>query len=293
MRSTQTLVGAIDTYAAHLARRPISDNTRKAFLGDVRIFAAHVGAESAIHTIRPEHVKSFLHEQERSKTASSPKSIERRLTSLKVFFGWLHDNHALPTNPADSVAYKPLVDPLPEFLTDAQLEAVMRAAREVSVGEKLEMRPLLAITLVNETAIKKSECLNLTVDDFDRSMPSKPAVWIRYQHRKLKFKERLLMISRDCMKLVDDYIAQRSIQGKLFDCTGRNLEYMFNRRVAPLVGVDALTFEMVRWTCAVREYRELYATREMNDDQMRLRYGLSPQGWIEMAAKLARINQSL
>jgi site-specific recombinase XerD len=304
---------AIAEFERHLARRPLSDNTRKAFLGDVRIFARYMQPEApesaavapapapvaaavaatrrggpvALSTITGEDIKSFLAWQERSRVASSPKSIERRLTSLKVFFAWLRDATHLVVDPADGVAYKPFLDPLPEHLTEAQAEAVIKAAKHVATGERLEMRPLTAIMLVLETGIKKGECLALLLDDIERDDEDGPAIYIRYDKPRLQFKERRLAISQECLAVIDAHVQRYETRDTLFDCTGRNLEYIFNRKVAPLAGLESLTFEMLRWTRALRDY----AAGELNDEQMQVKYGLSPIGWTEMEAKLARLTR--
>ncbi|MCL5995082.1 MAG: tyrosine-type recombinase/integrase [Chloroflexi bacterium] len=283
----------ITEFEKHLARRPLSDNTRKAFLGDARIFARFLqsdpgtGSEQPVSltSINAEHIKAFLTHQERSGIANSPKSIERRLTSLKVFFRWVHEAGYLAHDPADGVAYKPFLDPLPEYLTDEQADAIIKAAHQVAAGDRLEMRPLTAIMLVLETGIKKGECLALTVSDVERGETGAASVWIRYEKRHLQFKDRKLPISDECLQVVDSHIERYESKGMLFDCTGRNLEYMFNRKVAPLADLEALTFEMLRWTCAVRDYR----AGALSSNQLQVKYGLSPIGWTEMEAKLARL----
>ncbi|MCL6511178.1 MAG: tyrosine-type recombinase/integrase [Anaerolineae bacterium] len=286
MATVNRLDEALLAYARHLERRPISDNTRKAFWGDVNLFAHFLtsGDRPAppLKAITSEHVRAFIAHEENRKNANSPKSIERRLTSLKVFFRWLHQSGHIAVDPAEGVPYKPLVDPLPEYLTEAQAMAVLEAARKISEGMRHDTRPLAIISLVLETGIKKSECLRLTRDDLDRSARR---VWIRYDKKHLKFKERQLLISEECLRALDMHLQRYQPHGRLFDCTGRNLEYIFNRKVAPLAGLEALTFEMLRWTCALRDYR----AGAMDDEQLQYKYGLSPLAWSEMEAKLARI----
>jgi integrase/recombinase XerD len=287
MASIMRLDEALAEYAKHLARRPISDNTRKAFMGDINLFAHFVmpDVESPaplLTTITSERVRAFVAHEEGRKNANSPKSIERRLTSVKVFFRWLHERGNIAVDPADSVPYKPLVDPLPEYLTDAQAASVLQAARDVAAGEKRDTRPLAVIALVLETGMKKGECLKLTVADVDRNPRG---VWIRYDKKHLKFKERRLPVSEECLAALDAHIERYAPTGRLFDCTGRNLEYIFNRKVAPPAGLNALTFEMLRWTCALADFK----AGDLDEEQLQFKYGLSPLGWTEMKAKLERI----
>jgi integrase/recombinase XerD len=142
--------------------------------------------------------------------------------------------------------------------------------------------PFTVLTLVLETGIKKSECMGLTVRDIVRDPRG---IEIRYAKKHLKFKERTLPISAECLAVLDAHIARYEITDKLFPCTGRNLEYLLTGKVAPRAGLPTLTFEMLRWTCAMRDFR----ADRMNDEQLQHKYGLSPIGWTEMAAKLARV----
>jgi integrase/recombinase XerD len=277
---------ALREYAAHLDKRPIADNTRKAFWGDVRLFERFLRPDDEappplLAQIRSEHVRGFLEHEERQRRAASPKSLERRLTSLKVFFRFLRERGYIVLDPADGVPYKPLVDPLPELLDDEQAARALDAARTYSHEEKLDVRPFTVLTLVLETGIKKSECMALSVRDIVRDPRG---IEIRYAKKHLKFKERTLPISAECLAVLDAHIARYEITDKLFPCTGRNLEYLLTGKVAPRAGLPTLTFEMLRWTCAMRDFR----ADRMNDEQLQHKYGLSPIGWTEMAAKLAR-----
>ena len=289
-----SLEDALLRYEQHLARRPLSDNSRKAFLGDARIFSRYLAGSGqagnpAVARITSEHIREFLAEQARSRVAASPKSIERRLTSLKVFFRWLHETGQIALDPADGVAYKPFADPLPEYLSDAEVSAVIQAARALARSARLEMRPLTAILLVLDTGIKKGECLNLFGSDVALDDPDGASIWVRYDKRHLQFKDRRLAINDECAQVVRAHMDRYDCgpQDRLFDCTGRNLEYIFNRKIAPQAGVPALTFEMLRWTCAVRDFR----AGEWSSEQLQIRYGLSAVGWAEMLAKLERLTR--
>jgi integrase/recombinase XerD len=297
MRKPKTVDEGIAEFAAHLARRPLSDNTRKAFLGDVRIFSRfmvkHHGAITGrqhvigLSEITSDIITDFIRYLETGDIARSPKSVERRLTSLKVMFKWLYESGHLLRDPAESVAYKPFIDALPEYLSESETAAVIQAARTVAGNARLEMRPLTAIILVLDTGIKKGECLALRRDDIVRMDDGSTCIVVEYEREHLRFKSRSLVISEECRHALDAHIRQYAPVDFLFDCTGRNLEYLFNRKVAPLANMNALTFEMLRWTSAVRDYRE----GTMKAEQLQVKYGLSEVGWSEMEAKLVRLLQ--
>lgn len=297
MAHRHTLDDGIRDFSIHLANRPLANNTRKAFVGDVRIFARYLadkyratgGNERVIAMVdvTTDDIAGFLLSLESGHIARSPKSLERRLTSLKVMFKWFYETGRLLRDPAESVAYKPFMDPLPEYLSEREATAVIEAARAVAGNERLEMRPLTAIMLVLDTGMKKGECLALTRDDITHNEDGSTAITVRYEQHHLQFKTRKLSISDGCRAVLDAHMRQYAPVGFLFDCTGRNLEYLFNRKVAPLANLSALTFEMLRWTSAVRDYR----AGQMSADQLQVKYGLSDIGWAEMEAKLVRLTQ--
>jgi integrase len=297
MASQLNLQEAVAEFGKNLNKRPISDNTRKAFWGDVNIFVryATTGEDEAeaekpapaLNTITAEDIRAFLAHEEQRPTANSPKSLERRLTSLKVFFAWLREAGHLGFDPAEGIAYKPFLDPLPEFLSAEEQVRAVDAARHVAAGERLDTRPLVAILLVLDTGMKKGECLKLMWDDVDLERHS---VLIKYDKKHLEFKNRRLPISDDCAGVLKQHFERYDIvSGKLlFDCTGRNLEYIFNRKVAPLAALSALTFEMLRWSCALTDFKR----GDLTTQEFEIKYGLSALGWAEMEAKLARIVKS-
>ena len=295
MSMPKTLEEAVVEYAAHLRRRSLSENTRKAFLGDVRIFMRYINLSprgssetkqaKTLGEVTSDDIRDFISDLERGNVSRSPKSVERRLTSLKVMFKWLYETGCLLRDPAETVAYKPYMDALPEFLSKNEVKAVIEAARQVSGNERLEMRPLTAIMLVLDTGIKKSECLELRREFILKEQDGRSRIIVRYEQQHLKFKNRSIYLSDECAQVIDAHIQQYTTLDTLFDCTGRNLEYLFNRKVAPLAGIGALTFEMLRWTCAVTDYQ----ADELRADQLQVKYGLSDVGWAEMEAKLVRL----
>ena len=126
---------ALQEYARHLDKRLIADNTRKAFWGDVRLFERFLQPDDKqpaplLTQIKGDHVRSFLEHEEHQRRAASPKSLERRLTSLKAFFKFLREHGYIMLDPADGVPYKPLLDPLPDLLTDEEADRTLHAARE-------------------------------------------------------------------------------------------------------------------------------------------------------------------
>ncbi len=63
-------------------------------------------------------------------TPCSPKTLARRITSLKVLFGWLHGVGVIGTDPAAPVAQQPARPPLPVILRDEEVKRLLRTAQD-------------------------------------------------------------------------------------------------------------------------------------------------------------------
>ena len=124
----------------------------------------------------------------------------------------------------------------------------------------------------------------LVLNHLDLSDPAAPAVWIRYDDARHLHKERKLKLPADWPRVLEEYKAQYEVNDKLFPCTARNLEYVL-RDVSRLAGLPKqVSFEMLRWTCAVRDYKG-----GMSAEQLRHKLGLSKITWEETGEKIARL----
>jgi site-specific recombinase XerD len=216
--------------------------------------------------------------------------VRRRLTTLKVFFAWLADVGVLPSDPAAPLVHKPVQTPLPRILYDDQVDQVLAVTRQMMVGEppgaKPDPRPHLLITLLLNTGIKKQECMGIKLAHIDTSNPDGPAVHIRYDSPRMHHKERRLRLPPGWTRTLIRYRQVYEPEKTLFPCTARNLEYVL-ANVAKLAGLpDGLSFEMLRWTCAVRDHQA-----RMDPDRLRRKLGLSQMSWQETEPKLVRLSE--
>jgi integrase/recombinase XerD len=214
----------------------------------------------------------------------SPKSLARRLTTLKVFFAWLAEERIIPADPAAPIEHKPVRPPMPRALHEGEVEQVQAATQGMMVGDEPDARPHLLVTLLLATGIKKGECMSIKLAHIDRSDPAQPVLHVRYDKPTLQYKERRLKLPADWTATLDRYLSQYEPQEMLLPWTGRNLEYVLHD-VAALAGLsDGLSFEMLRWTCAVRDYKA-----GMGADHLRRKLGWSKMSWRENEPKLKRL----
>jgi len=285
LTAESSLGATIERFREHMVQRGYADNTVKSFLGDLRILKRYLKGDPPIRQISTHNLESYMHWLQRERgIPCSPKSYARRLTTLKVFFAWLVEARILAFDPAAPVAHKPVQTPLPQVLYEQQIEQVLAVTRELMVAEKPDPRPHLLVTLLLHTGIKKQECMGIKLSHIDTSNPAEPVVYIRYTNLRLQHKERRLRLPPGWVQALAQYRRAYELQETLFPCTARNLEYVL-ADVAKQAGLtDGLSFEMLRWTCAVRDYQA-----RMDPERLRRKLGLSMMSWRETEPKIIRL----
>ncbi len=283
--SNSTLITASIAYNDYMLRQGFSEHTIKAFAGDLRLLQKYFGPDIAISKMGTKDLNDFLtwllHYRG---VPCSPKSYARRITTLKSFFNWLASAQVIPHDPAAAIIHTKVKPPLPQFLKDDQVEKLIDAAEDKMNGDKPDPRPYFLIHLVLQTGIKKSECVGIALRDINR-MGNEPTVLIRYSNPRMQHKERKLPFSKELLPVLDQYLEKYQPSENLFECTPRNLEYVL-ADVSEHAGLpEQVSFEMLRWTSAVRDYRD-----EMDHEQLRKKLGLSKITWRETSDKLDKLS---
>lgn len=284
-----SIQAALGLFETHMRDEGFAINTIKAFASDVRLLGKYLGIGQPIGEIGTNNLNDFLHwlAEERG-VPCSPKSYARRVTTLKVFFGWLHEARVLPNNPSLAVVQRSVKSPLPTLPTEEELEkaeAVTQQIRQGSQEQKPDARPHLLLTLLLQTGIKKGEAMAIVPNHIDRSNLDQPMLFIRYANPRLRYKERKLPLEPEWLDVLDEYLAQYEPPDTLFTCTPRNLEYIL-RDIGDEAGLarGLLSFENLRWASTLRDWR---ANEEQDDIRQKL--GLSKITWRETKSKLERL----
>jgi len=280
-----SLSAAMERFHDHMLELEFAENTIKSFLGDLRLLKRYLKGGGAIGDISTRTLEGFLHwlRFERGQPCST-KSYARRVTTLKVFFAWLAETGVLPGDPAASIIHHKVQTPMPLILYDEQVEQVLAVCQQMMAGDKPDPRPSLLVSLILHTGIKKQECMAIKLSHLDLADADGPVLYVRYEKSKMQYKERKLRLPAGWPRVLARYREVYQPQDLLFPCTPRNLEYVL-ADVAKLAGLpDGLSFEMLRWTCAVRDYRD-----RMDPERLRRKLGLSQISWRETEPKIVKL----
>jgi integrase/recombinase XerD len=287
IRADSSLVAAIVAFDEFMKRKGFQQNTMKAFDNDLKIVVGYFGEETKLAHITTESLNEFLDWMQHSRGKScSAKTLARRITTLKVFFSWIHGIGVLGTNPAEPVIQQPARTPLPVILREEEINKILSVARDYLWDRKNpDARPYLLVSLLLQTGIKKAECDNMLVSDIDLTEPNAPVAIIRYADERNAHKNRRLPLDPNILPALRQYLEQYKPENDLFECTPRNLEYILDEiGTRASIRSTQVGFETLRWTCAVRDFR-----MGMPEERLREKMGLSKISWRETREKIYRL----
>lgn len=280
-----TFQPAIRSWEIFLRDQGRSQFTVKAFLGDMNLFAGYFSPDTTIGSITTNDINRFLdwlrHER---RVPCSPKSLSRRITSIKSFFRWLTQSGRIPVDPSEKVLQKSVISPLPLVLTPEEELQVLQVARNLRVGAKPDARPYALLSLLLSTGIKKGECLALNLNHIDLDSPKSPRLFVRYIASGSRYKERNISLTADWVESYNEYVTQYKPIDQVFPWSPRRLEYILED-ISNAAGITKhLSFDMCRWTSALSDWKS-----GMDKDALRQKMGVSKIQWREVSMKLRQL----
>lgn len=280
-----TLPPAIQMWASFLQDQGSSVHTVKAFTGDVRLLASFLPADQAVGSITTNDLNNFLDwMQHKRGVECSPKTLSRRITSLKGFFRWLQSGGAVLADPAERVVQRSVLSPLPGVLSEDEMDKVLSVAARQRRGKKGDARAYTLVSLLFSTGIKKGETLALKTNHIDLDAADGPMLFVRYPGPKDRYKERKLSLPADWVEAYEEYRTQYDLSDALFPWSPRRLEYLLEDLGKEAGLEQQLSFLMCRWSCALRDLRA-----GMDENHLRQKLGVSEIQWRELSMKLSRL----
>ncbi|MEO5886988.1 MAG: site-specific integrase [Anaerolineales bacterium] len=292
-----SLASAIKSWEVYLADQGRSPNTIKAFLSDVRLLTTFLPPDATLGMVSTQELNRYFEWMEKERAVPcSPKTLARRITATKSLFRWLHQYGVLIVDPAEKVAQRSAISPLPTVLTPDEYDAVLLAADRHRRERKPDARPYTLVYLLLTTGIKKSETLGIKLEHIDLDAPNGPQVFIKYASPANRYKERKLTLPDDWIPAYNEYRAQykRSTPQsgsvdqpteQLFPWSPRRLEYLLEDISNEAGLTKHLSFDMCRWTCALTDYRA-----GEDPDKIRQNLGVSKIQWRELYIKLKQLS---
>lgn len=280
-----TLVPAINAWKLYLDDQANSPHTVKAFIADLLILAGYLPPDRTIGSLSTTDLNNFLHWMQTARgVPCSPKTLSRRITSLKAFFRWLHKYGVVLIDPAEKVLQKSVISPLPVILTQEEVQAVLEAASRHRTAQKPDARPYALVALLLHTGIKKSESLALSPNHVDLDAPNGALLFVRYASPQSRYKERKIALPETWIAAYQEYKRQYAPDERLFPWSPRRLEYLLEDLGEEAGLAKHISFDMCRWTCALTDWQS-----GMDHTKIRQKLGVSKIQWRELSMKLEQL----
>ncbi len=285
IQARSSLPPAIQAWGIYLQDQGSSIHTVKAFTADVRLLASYLPADQSVGAITTNDLNNFLNWMQFERGVDcSPKTLARRVTSLKAFFRWLQGGGAILADPAERVLQKSVLSPLPDVLNAEQTDKVLAVANKLRRGRKGDPRPYALLSLLLHTGIKKGECLALTTNHVDLNAAEGAILFVRYASPKNRYKERKIVLPAEWVEAYEEYRQQYDLSAGLFPWSPRRLEYLLEDLGKAAGFKQQLSFVICRWTCALNDLRA-----GMEENKVRQKLGVSEIQWRELGMKLNRL----
>jgi integrase/recombinase XerD len=273
-----SLLEASPAYQEYLRLTDHSQYTIACFISDLRLLSDFLGKETPLGRISLNDLNRWLVFLRWGRDHQpAPKTMARRATFLKNFFGWLAGEGIIPENPSGGVVLTRPLPPLPAALNEEELAQLEAAAAEDSRSQCL-------VTLLLHGGLKKEEIMGLQLQHFDLSDLSHPAVSIEFSDQAKQGKKRRIPLPAEFSQAFQRYMTKYRPQGKVFACTDRNLNYILARAVSKAKIQKRVTLQLLR---------DMYAIHQLQQgvplESLREKLGLSEEAWKESAEKYRKL----
>ncbi|MEA3439110.1 MAG: site-specific integrase [Chloroflexota bacterium] len=287
--SDTSLTPTINAWQIFLNDQSYSPHTVKAFTADLRLLASYLPPDKTLNDITITDLNNFLEWMQTGRgVPCSPKTLSRRITSIKAFFRWLHENGVLLVDPAEKVVQISVISPLPTVLTPQEIDIILDMANDYRISAKPDARYYTLFSLLINTGIKKGECLGLSPNHIDLEAPGGPLLFVRYASPQHRYKERKISLPKSWLEAYQEYRSQYSLDDRLFPWSPRRLEYLLEDLSEETELGKHISFDMCRWSCALIDWQS-----GMEREKIRQKLGVSKIQWRELRMKLDRLDKQV
>jgi len=174
----------------------LSSNTVEAYRGDLSDFInfCYDKGVSDLSEIQRNHMNTYIMNlRERN---FNPRSVVRKIASIRGFFKWLGANEYIKTNPAQTLEQPKLPKKLPKVMTIDEIKTIFK--------QELNSTELLIVELLYDCGLRVSELVNLTLNSID--------IKSRYiQCYGKGSKERVIPFGKKAQSAIQEYLKKRDL----------------------------------------------------------------------------------
>ena len=217
-------------------QKSLSEKTLKAYRIDLNQFKTFIGDDASVSKLNLTSYIASLHK------SYKPKSVKRKIASLKAFYHYLEYEEILPVNPFKHINTK-FKEPflLPKSLPLSVIEQVILCAYQElynassEYARQMAIRDVTVLELLFSTGVRVSELSSLRVEDVD----------LREQTIKVYGKgsrERIIQIGNvDVLNVLSEY--KSTFESKI-----KAIGFLFVNRLGQRLSEQSVRFMLKKYT---------------------------------------------
>lgn len=201
-----------------VAEKGAAQNTIEAYRRDVEQFLEFATVKD-LSKITKNDIAEFVQEMNQQRFA--PKTVARKLSAVREFFKFLFSEKEIKENPAGNILTPKQEKPLPKFLTEKEIHALIETARKEDDIVHLRMAFMIELMYVCGLRVSELVCLPENSINFDKKQ-----IMVKGKGSK----ERIVPVADAALKSAEQYFDYR----EQFLKAGRKSIWMFPSKSSSL-----------------------------------------------------------
>lgn len=260
----------IEGFRVRLGAKDLSSATIKAYLSDLKVFRewlmwVHEGRSVPLVQVGTVDLAAFRRHLVQEKSLRSA-TVNRRVQSLRLFFGWLRDKGLTAGNPAENLRFmRKSTKESPPSLRRSEIMSLLRAAEASSHG--MARRNTAVIQIMLQTGLRVGEVAALKNEDVKIRSRSGS---VRVSEGKGR-KEREVPLNASVRRSVTTYFdGLEPLSPKDFLFQGKRGEPLSIRGIQKVVGSVARRAGITRIPVSAHTLRHTFAVHYLKTNQGKL-----------------------
>jgi integrase/recombinase XerC len=150
----------------------------------------------------------------------SPRTLRRKIASLKAFFSYFMRNHKIKINPAEGIILPKLNKSLPGFIKESSIEDLF--SNNLFSNDFKGLRDKFVLELLYATGIRLSELINLKKTDFDLSRGEVKVLGKRNKERIIPLTHNIIRLFKEYLEATEKCFNQNSFEFLIITDKGEN-----------------------------------------------------------------------
>lgn len=258
----------IDDFSSYLLyelnRAPLTVEAYRRDLNQFADFIGHPQDDIDPLKIKVADIRSWI--ASLAKSGQSPRTLRRKLQSLRAFFRFMRKRAVTISNPARDISLPKLPKPLPDHIRMEEIEKIL-AQEEARIAitppeeSETELRTHLIMEMLYSLGIRRAELIAIDDTDIDHTGAELKVKGKRSKQRIVPLPQRLLRDIERWQKLRDSIWADIPLPAPLFIVKGK--------RISPSQVYQTVNKELAGATSARKKsphaLRHTFATTMLNE----------------------------